>query len=164
LKTPPGATGTEVIAPELLEEFLVPVHDAEAAADLGLGGVSPSSAYWTARKQGRSSQSSSYRMAHLLAWTRLEPSALKGAIVPDSATAVECCGGGFLITGFKGATGTAGIIFLLLASLAWLALPFGHPVYAVVIPPLIVAGIVYAFMRARTPRHPSLKDGSKDGM
>jgi hypothetical protein len=80
---------TEVIATELLEQFLVPVHDAEAVADLGLGGVSPSSVYWTARKQGRSSKSSSYRMAHLLAWTRLEPSGSKGAIVPDSAIAIE---------------------------------------------------------------------------
>jgi len=127
LKAPPGATGTEVIATELLEQFLVPVHDAEAAADLGFGGVSPSSVYWTARKQGRSSESSSYRMAHLLAWARLEPSTSKRAIVPDSAIAVECCGGGCLITGFSGATGTAGIVFLLLAAIVWLALPFGHP-------------------------------------
>jgi hypothetical protein len=75
-------------------------------------------------------------MAQLLAWTRLEPSASKGAIVPDSAIAVECRGGGCLIIGFRGATGTAGIVFLLLAAIVWLALPFGHPVYAVVIPPL----------------------------
>jgi hypothetical protein len=68
-----------------------------------------------------------------------------------------------LITGFRGATGTAGIVFLLLAAIVWLALPFGHPVYAVVIPPLIVAGIVYAFIRARMPRLPSLKNGEKDG-
>jgi hypothetical protein len=69
-----------------------------------------------------------------------------------------------LITGFRGATGTAGILFLLLAAIVWLALPFGHPVYALVIPPLVLAGIVYAFMRARAPRRPSLKDGGKDGM
>ena len=101
-------------------------------------------------------------MAHLLAWTRLEPSALKGAIVPDSAIAVEGRYGGGLITGFRGATGTAGIVFLLLAAIVWLALPFGHPVYAVVIPPFVLAGIVYAFIRAREPRHPSLKDGGTD--
>jgi cytochrome c oxidase subunit IV len=68
-----------------------------------------------------------------------------------------------LITGFRSATGTAGIIFLVLAAIVWLALPFGHPVYAVVIPPLVLAGIVYAFMRARMPRHPSLKNDEKDG-
>ena len=67
-----------------------------------------------------------------------------------------------MVTGFRGATGTAGIVFLLLAAIAWLALPFGHPVYAVVIPPLVLAGIVYAFMRARA-RHPSLKQGGRDG-
>jgi hypothetical protein len=55
----------------------------------------------------------------------------------------------------------AGIVFLFLAAIAWLALPLGHPVYALVIPPLVLAGIVYAFMRARASRHPSLKDGGK---
>lgn len=62
-----------------------------------------------------------------------------------------------MITGFKGATGTAGIVFLLLATIVWLALPFGHPVYAVVIPPLIVAGIVYAFMRGPSATSPELE-------
>ena len=68
-----------------------------------------------------------------------------------------------MLTGFRSATGTAGIVFLLLAAIVWVALPFGHPVYAVVIPPLVIAGIVYAFIRARMPRHSSLKDGEKDG-
>jgi hypothetical protein len=36
-----------------------------------------------------------------------------------------------MITGFRGATGTAGVLFMALAALAWLALPLAHPVYTV---------------------------------
>jgi nitrate/nitrite transporter NarK len=61
-------------------------------------------------------------------------------------------------SGFKTAVGSAGVVFIALAALAWVALPFGHPVYAVFVPPLIVAGIVFAIVRHRAPRHPSIRD------
>lgn len=64
MKTPRGAAGAEVIPAELFEELLVAVDDAQALADLGLRGVSPSSAYCWFRKQGRLSKSS-LRMVHL---------------------------------------------------------------------------------------------------
>jgi hypothetical protein len=52
-----------------------------------------------------------------------------------------------MISGFRGATGTAGVVFIALAALVWLALPLAHPVYAVVIPPLILAGAAFAAVR-----------------
>ena len=64
-----------------------------------------------------------------------------------------------MIRGFKGAIGTAGVAFISLAALVWLALPFGHPVYAVVIPPLIIGGVIFAAIRLRRPRHPSIRGG-----
>jgi hypothetical protein len=64
LKAPPGAAGTEVIAAELLGQLLVAVDHAQAAADLRFGGISPSSAYSRARKEG-SSSTSFLRTAHL---------------------------------------------------------------------------------------------------
>lgn len=63
------------------------------------------------------------------------------------------------MTSFKGAIGTAGAVFFVLAILAYPALSLGHPVYAVFIPPMIVGGIVYAFIRAREPRHPTIRPG-----
>lgn len=66
MKASAGAAGAEVIPPELLDKFLVAVDDAVAAAHLRLGRVSPSSAYWRSRKDGRLSKSSSRRMTHLL--------------------------------------------------------------------------------------------------
>jgi hypothetical protein len=45
-----------------------------------------------------------------------------------------------------------GAAFLALALLAWLALPFGHPAYAVFIPPLLAGGLVLAWMRLRARR------------
>ncbi len=55
----------------------------------------------------------------------------------------------------------AGGVFIALAAMAWLALPLGHPVYAVVIPPLILAGVVIAAIRLRRgPRHPSIREES----
>jgi hypothetical protein len=69
-----------------------------------------------------------------------------------------------MITGFRGALGTAGVVFFALAALAWLALPFGHPVYAVFVPPLIVAGLVFARIRLRAPRHPSIRDNRRAPM
>jgi len=41
LKPAVGAAGTEVVAAELLEEFLVTVDHAVAAADMGFGRESP---------------------------------------------------------------------------------------------------------------------------
>jgi hypothetical protein len=67
-----------------------------------------------------------------------------------------------MISGFRGATGTAGVVFIALAALAWLALPLAHPVYAAVIPPLIAAGAVFAAIRLRRgPRHPSIREDSR---
>ena len=68
-KTDSLAPSTAVIATELLEQFLVPVHDTEAAAHLGLGGVSPSSVYWMARKQG--GRQSRRRIAWRTSWLGL---------------------------------------------------------------------------------------------
>jgi hypothetical protein len=65
-------------------------------------------------------------------------------------------------SGFRSATGTAGGVFLVLAALAWIALPFGHAVYAVFVPPLIVAGFVFAVIRHRAPRHPSIREDDGD--
>ncbi len=63
-----------------------------------------------------------------------------------------------MITGFRGSIGTAGVTFIALALLAYVLLPFGHPVYAVFVPPLIAAGLVYAALRLRAPKHPSIRD------
>jgi hypothetical protein len=65
-----------------------------------------------------------------------------------------------MISRFRGAFGTAGVVYLALAALAWLVFPFGHPVFAVFVPPLIVAGLVFARIRLRTPRAPSVRDNS----
>src|SRR6516225_3005791 len=62
LKAPPRTAGTEVIAAEHFVQLLVAVNDAVASAHGRLGGITPSSAYWSPRKQRRSS---SWRMAHL---------------------------------------------------------------------------------------------------
>jgi hypothetical protein len=45
LKSASGAAGAEVVAPELLDQLLVAVHDAVAAPDLGLRGITLASAY-----------------------------------------------------------------------------------------------------------------------
>jgi hypothetical protein len=45
LKSASGAAGAEVVAPELLDEFLDAVDDAVAAPDPGLRGVTLASAY-----------------------------------------------------------------------------------------------------------------------
>jgi hypothetical protein len=64
-----------------------------------------------------------------------------------------------MISGLKGSRGAAGGVFIALAAIAWLALPLGHPVYALVIPPLIAGGVVIAAIRLRRgPRHPSIRD------
>ena len=66
MKAPARAAGAEIIPAELLEKLLVSVDHAVAAAHLRFGGISPSSAYWRSRKDGRLSKSSSCRMTHLL--------------------------------------------------------------------------------------------------
>lgn len=66
MKPLPGSAGAEIIPPKLLDELLVTVDHAVPAANLGLRGVSPSSAYCLFRKQGRSSTSYSGFMTHLL--------------------------------------------------------------------------------------------------
>jgi len=45
LKSASGGAGAEVVAPELLDQLLVAVHDAVAAPDAGLGGIALASAY-----------------------------------------------------------------------------------------------------------------------
>jgi hypothetical protein len=90
LKASAGAVGAEVIPPELLKKFLVAVDDPVAAAHLRLGRVSPSSAYWRFRKDGRLSTSSSCRMTHLLlmgAGPMLTPPG--GKSVPDLGRRVD---------------------------------------------------------------------------
>jgi hypothetical protein len=66
LKAPPGTAGAEILPAQLLQQFLVPMHNAHSAPYLGLRGVSPSSAYWTFRKEGRLSKSSWGCMTNLL--------------------------------------------------------------------------------------------------
>ena len=57
LKALPGATRAEIVPAELLGQLLVAVDDPEPAPNLRLGRVSLSSAYLTARKEGRLSNS-----------------------------------------------------------------------------------------------------------
>jgi hypothetical protein len=45
LKSASGAAGAEVVASELFDELLVAVHDAVAAPDVGLRGITLASAY-----------------------------------------------------------------------------------------------------------------------
>ena len=86
MKASAGAAGAEIISPELLKKLLVAVDDAVAAAHLRFGGVSPSSAYWRSRKDGRLSKSSSCRMTHLLCMgAGPMPTPREGKSVPDLA-------------------------------------------------------------------------------
>ncbi len=67
-----------------------------------------------------------------------------------------------MIRGFRGAVGTAGVLFLLLAAFAWFLLPFAHPVYSLLVPSLIAGGAVFAFVRMRkTRRVPSIRPSSE---
>ena len=61
-----GAAGAEIVPAELLSQLLVAVDDPEPAPNLHLGRVSLSSAYPTARKEGRFSNSSWRTMSDLL--------------------------------------------------------------------------------------------------
>jgi hypothetical protein len=53
LKAFRGAAKAEIVPTELLSQLLVAVHDPESAPNVRLGRVSLSSAYPTARKEGR---------------------------------------------------------------------------------------------------------------
>jgi hypothetical protein len=70
LKALRGAARAEIVPTELLSQLLVAVDDPESAANLRLGRVSLSSAYLTARKEGRFSNSPWRAMSGLLssAW------------------------------------------------------------------------------------------------
>jgi hypothetical protein len=70
LKAPRGAARAEVVPTELLSQLLVAVHDPESAPNLRLGRVSLSSAYPTARKEGRFSNSPWRTMSDLLSKPR----------------------------------------------------------------------------------------------
>jgi hypothetical protein len=66
LKVLRGAAGAEIVPTELLSQFLVAVHDPQPAPNLRLGRVSLSSAYLSARKEGRFSNSPWRTMSDLL--------------------------------------------------------------------------------------------------
>jgi hypothetical protein len=66
LKALPGAARAEIVPTELLSQLLVAVDDPESAPNLRLGRVSLSSAYQTARKEGRFSNSPWRTMSDLL--------------------------------------------------------------------------------------------------
>ena len=66
MKASSGTAWAEVAPTELLREFLVSMHYSKSPLDMGLRGVSPSSAYLTSRKEGRLSSSSCRRMTGLL--------------------------------------------------------------------------------------------------
>ena len=55
-------------------------------------------------------------------------------------------------TWFKSATGSASVAFIAMALVVWALLPFGHPVYAGVVPPVIAAGVAFAVYRVRRAR------------
>ena len=70
LKALRGAARAEIVPAELLSQLLVAVDDPESAPNLRLGRVFLSSAYLTARKEGRFSNSPWRTMSDLLstAW------------------------------------------------------------------------------------------------
>ena len=61
MKAVARAARAEVVTAELLEQLLVAVQDAEPAPHMRFGRVTPSSACYSARKEGRLSKSSSCR-------------------------------------------------------------------------------------------------------
>ena len=61
-------------------------------------------------------------------------------------------------TGFKDATGSTSIVMMVMAALAWMLVPFVHPVYGALVPPVLLAGAVLALVRHRRVEHPSLRD------
>src|SRR5260221_14426147 len=58
---------------------------------------------------------------------------------------------------FQTAVGSSSWLFLVLAALAWLLLPFGHPVYMAVVTPCLILGAVLAL---RLLRHPPARPSS----
>ena len=60
-------------------------------------------------------------------------------------------------SGFQKAVGSSSWLFLVLAALAWLLLPFGHPVYMAVVTPYLILGAVLAI---RLLRHPLARPSS----
>src|SRR5262245_23087808 len=52
-------------------------------------------------------------------------------------------------TGFKDAVGSSSWVFIVLAALAWLLLPFGHPVYMATVVPYLLFGTVLAIKLLR---------------
>ena len=56
---------TEIVAAQLLVKHLVSVHDAKPALHIGLGRISPSSAYWSVRKEGAFSLMNLFFIMHL---------------------------------------------------------------------------------------------------
>jgi hypothetical protein len=63
LKSASRAARTQIVAPELLGQFVVAVHDAVAAPHLRLGRITPASACARVRKDGSRSKSSRRMMA-----------------------------------------------------------------------------------------------------
>jgi hypothetical protein len=65
---------------------------------------------------------------------------------------------------FKSAAGTASGLILGLAFIAYLLLPFAHPVYVVVVVPCIIIGLVVASWRVwrRPAAMPSLSRSQKE--
>src|SRR6185503_348040 len=55
---------------------------------------------------------------------------------------------------FSNAAGSSSWLFLVLAALVWLLLPFGHPVYMAVVTPYLILGAVLAI---RLLRHPPVR-------
>ena len=47
-------------------------------------------------------------------------------------------------TGFRNAVGTSSCLFIVLAALVWLLLPFGHPAYMATVVPTLLLGAVLA--------------------
>jgi hypothetical protein len=52
---------------------------------------------------------------------------------------------------FSKAVGSSSWLFLVLAALVWLLLPFGHPVYMAVVTPYLILGAVLAVRLVRRP-------------
>jgi hypothetical protein len=70
LKPASGTARAQIVAAELFVEHFVPMDGAQTALHVRLGWVSPSSVYWSARKQGRSFTSFFFTMNLLFAGER----------------------------------------------------------------------------------------------
>jgi len=92
LKALRAAARAEIVPAELLSQALVAVDDPESAPNLRLGRVSLSSAYPTARKEGRFSNSPRRTMSDLLAWLARWPGQGSVAEPGDSVCVGTACG------------------------------------------------------------------------